>query len=136
MIYLADVPKNILLLHFHDYLPFLTENNQYKFVWCYSVEISLFTEKKDEEVSVLDTIVILYKLLSTKEDFLMMLWVIFLLSVSFYLDLESQLLTGQVMGILPSNLLHNNTEINRIKENWYAKTICHYIINCGEEGKH
>ena len=55
-----------------------------------------------------DTIFTLYKLLSTKEDLFMMLWVIFLLSVSFYLDLESQLLTGQVMGILPTIFLNKD----------------------------
>ena len=68
-------------------------------------ENGYYAEKKDEEVNLVDTILTLYKLLSTKEDLFMMLWVIFLLSVSFYLDLESQLLTGQVMGILPTIFL-------------------------------
>jgi len=67
----------------------------------------------------------------------MLLWIIFLLSISFYLDLESQLLTGQVMGMLPTvflnkdnNQRHNQTGINYLKENWYAQKVCYYIIDC------
>ena len=71
-------------------------------------ESGYYAEKKDEDVYLLDTILTLYKLLSTKEDLFMMLWVIFLLSVSFYLDLESQLLTGQVMGLLPTIFMNKD----------------------------
>ena len=71
-------------------------------------EIGYYAEKKDEEVNLVDTIVTLYKLLSSKEDLFMLLWIIFLLSISFYLDLESQLLTGQVMGILPTVFLNKD----------------------------
>ena len=71
-------------------------------------ESGYYAEKKDEEVNLVDTIVTLYKLLSSKEDLFMLLWIIFLLSISFYLDLESQLLTGQVMGILPTVFLNKD----------------------------
>jgi hypothetical protein len=71
-------------------------------------ESGYYAEKKDEEVNLVDTIVTLYKLLSSKEDLFMLLWVMFLLSISFYLDLESQLLTGQVMGILPTVFLNKD----------------------------
>ena len=71
-------------------------------------EIGYYAEKKDEEVNLVDTIVTLYKLLSSKEDLFMLLWIIFLLSISFYLDLESQLLTGQVMGMLPTVFMNKD----------------------------
>ena len=71
-------------------------------------ESGYYAEKKDEEVNLVDTIVTLYKLLSSKEDLFMLLWVIFLLSVSFYLDLESKLLTGQVMGMIPTVFMNKD----------------------------
>ena len=90
-------------------------------------EKGIYAERKEEELSVTDTVLMLYKLLSTKSDFYMMLWVMILLGASTYLDLESQLLTGQVMGLVGD--MGNNT---RVQENWYARKSCEYIFNCND----
>ena len=90
-------------------------------------EKGIYAERKEEEISVTDTVLMLYKLLSTKRDFYMMLWVMILLGASTYLDLESQLLTGQVMGLVGD--MNNNT---RVQENWYARKACEHIVNCDD----
>ena len=88
-------------------------------------ERGFYAEKKDEEVSFTDTIVTLYTLLNTKQDFYMMILVMILLGASTYLDLESQLLTGQVMGMVTT--AHNDTQA---QENWYAQKSCQHFIHC------
>ena len=88
-------------------------------------EKGIYANRKEEEVSVTDTVLMLYKLLSTKSDFYMMLWVMILLGASTYLDLESQLLTGQVMGLVGD--MSNGT---RVQENWYARKACDYLVKC------
>ena len=88
-------------------------------------EKGIYANRKEEEVSVTDTVLMLYKLLSTKSDFYMMLWVMILLGASTYLDLESQLLTGQVMGLVGDMI--NGT---RVQENWYARKACDYLVKC------
>ena len=90
-------------------------------------EIGYYAEKKDEEVNLVDTIVTLYKLLSSKEDLFMLLWIIFLLSISFYLDLESQLLTGQVMGIIPTVFM------NKDKNRKFVLLVNLYILFMGSQ---
>ena len=91
-------------------------------------EKGIYAERKEEEVSFTQTIITLYKLLSSKRDFYMMMWIMLLLGLSTYLDLESQLLTGQVMGVVGD--IHNNT---LVRENWYARKTCEYFVNCDAE---
>ena len=86
-------------------------------------------DEERDEVSLLQTTMMLYKVLSTKKDMLFMLFVMFLLSISMVFDLESGMLMGKVLA-----LASNPSNQTWLMEGWYVATSCSLVTCTSEEG--
>ena len=92
-----------------------------------------FCCSKDEEldeVSLLQTTMMLYKVLNTKRDTLFMLFVMMLLCISMVFGLESEMLMGKVL-VLASNPSNQSW----LLEGWYVATSCSLVACSTEEGE-
>ena len=92
-----------------------------------------FCSSKDEErdqVSLLQTTMMLYKVLNTKRDTLFMLFVMLLLCISMVFELESEMLMGKVL-VLASNPSNQTW----LLEGWYVSTSCSLVTCSTEEGE-
>jgi len=90
-------------------------------------ETGLFALKMEGDVSMIDTLVMLYKVLNNKKDVYMLLFVMLLLFTSFYFELEVQMLTGYVMAMV--TMQSNDTSL---VENPYIINTCQYIWECDD----
>ena len=91
-------------------------------------EAGLFTGKEEEgnSVSILQTILLLYRMLNTKQDTMFMLLIMLLLCTSFLLELEGEVLMGKVLALAsdPSNSTW-------LLDNWYVSSSCS-LFPCNE----
>ena len=87
-------------------------------------------DEESNEVSLLQTIMMLYKVLNTKRDTLFMLFVMLLLCISMVFGLESEMLMGKVL-VLASNPSNQTW----LLEGWYVATSCSLVACSTEEGE-
>ena len=87
-------------------------------------------DEERDEVSLLQTTMMLYKVLNTKRDTLFMLFVMLLLCISMVFELESEMLMGKVLvlAINPSNQ-------SWLLDGWYVSTSCSFLACSNEEGE-
>ena len=93
-----------------------------------SKEAGLFSSKEEEgdSVSIFQTILLLYRMLNTKQDTMFMLLIMLLLCTSFLLELEGEVLMGKVLALAsdPSNSTW-------LLDNWYVSSSCS-LLPCNE----
>ena len=86
-----------------------------------------YAEKEEKSPSVLDTVLMLYKVLNNTKDVAMLVLVMLLLGISFLMDLELKVLTGLVISVVTTDVVNNTV----LEENWYVASSCS-IISCSE----
>ena len=87
-------------------------------------------DEERDEVSLLQTTMMLYKVLNTKRDTLFMLFVMLLLCISMVFELESEMLMGKVL-VLASNPSNQSW----LLDGWYVSTSCSLVACSNEEGE-
>lgn len=80
--------------------------------------------RREEETTMLEAVHMLFKVLSDAKDVYMFVSVVTLLGLSFYLDLEAQILTGHVIS------LASKLDIDALTQNAYISASCSHLVNC------
>ena len=86
-----------------------------------------FAEKTESSPSILETVIMLYRVLNNSKDFVMIIFVMFLLGISFLMDLELKVLTGLVISMVTSGGFNATV----LEDNWYVARTCQ-IFSCNE----